>query len=141
MTTAIDTNILIDVLLPDPAFHEISAAAIAACVVAGPLVVCDAVYAELSAHFLARRDCDQFLADLQIRVEPLSLDALFLAGRTLAAYRKRGKEHTRVLADFLVGAHAQAQAACLLSRDRGFYRRYFASLKLLDPSKSGRLNK
>ncbi len=42
------------------------------------------------------------------------------------------------MADFLVGAHARAQADRLLSRDRGFYRAEFADLDILDPSVSGR---
>jgi hypothetical protein len=33
-----------------------------------------------------------------------------------------------------VGAHAQLQASRLLSRDRGFYRKLFPSLNLIDPS-------
>jgi hypothetical protein len=39
-----------------------------------------------------------------------------------------------VIADFLIGAHATTAADRLLSRDRGFYRRYFKGLTLLDPS-------
>jgi hypothetical protein len=44
------------------------------------------------------------------------------------------REH--LIPDFLIGAHALVQADALLSRDRGFYRRYFSKLKILDPAKS-----
>lgn len=44
----------------------------------------------------------------------------------------RGRE--RVVADFLVGAHAMLHADRLLTRDRGFYRKHFARLEILDPS-------
>lgn len=39
-----------------------------------------------------------------------------------------------VLSDFLVGAHALAQADGLLTRDRGFYGSYFPDLAIAAPS-------
>ena len=41
----------------------------------------------------------------------------------------------RVIADFLVGAHAVTGSDRLLTRDRGFYRSYFERLAVLDPSR------
>jgi hypothetical protein len=34
----------------------------------------------------------------------------------------------------LIGAHAQSQADILLTRDRGFFQRYFSDLRVVDPS-------
>jgi len=135
MITAIDTNILLDILAPDPEFLDDSVAALEEAARAGSMIVCDQVYAELCVHFASRRECDEFLRDGEIRVEALSAEASFAASRAWRAYRKQGGQRTRILADFLIGAHAQLQADRLLSRDRGFYRKLFPSLKLLDPSR------
>jgi predicted nucleic acid-binding protein len=100
----------------------------------GSLVVCDLVYAELCTHFSSQRECDAFLGSDEIRVESLRREAHFLASRAWRTYCQQGGQRARILADFLIGAHAQTQAQRLLSRDRGFYRKLFPSLDLLDPS-------
>ncbi len=46
----------------------------------------------------------------------------------------RGGEAKRVVADFLIGAHALRSADRLLARDRGYLRDYFASLDVWDPA-------
>jgi predicted nucleic acid-binding protein len=48
--------------------------------------------------------------------------------------KKSEEDRKRVVADFLIGAHAQVQADAFLTRDRGFYRRYFKSLKVVGPA-------
>jgi predicted nucleic acid-binding protein len=50
-------------------------------------------------------------------------------------YRRQGGTRERLMGDFLVGAHAQVRGGRLLSRDRGFYRRYFSEIELIDPSR------
>ena len=97
-------------------------------------MVCDLVYAELCAHFPTLRECDDFLEDNEIRVEFLRREAGFLASRAWRKYRMQGGQRTRILPDFLIGAHAQAQVTRLLSRDRGFFGKLFPSLTLIDPS-------
>lgn len=134
MITAIDTNILLDILAPNEKFCDASARALEDAATSGGLVICDLVYAELCVHFPTQRECDDFLYANEIRVEPLSREAHFLASRAWRMYRKQGGRRTRILTDFLIGAHAQAQASRLLSRDRGFYRRLLPSLTLIDPA-------
>jgi len=134
MITAVDTNVLIDLLLPNEAFVRRSTLAVEQAAAEGSLVICDLVYAELCGAFASQRECDAFIDDLEIRIEPLSRAASFLASRTWRSYRAHGGKRTRILADFLIGAHAQEQTSRLLSRDRGFYREMFPSLTLLDPA-------
>jgi predicted nucleic acid-binding protein len=134
MITAIDTNILLDILVPDQMFCDASIEALESAASDGSLVICDLVYAELCIHFAAKAECDRFLESSEIRVEHLTADAHFLASRVWRAYRRQGGQRARLLADFLIGAHAHLQASRLLSRDRGFYKSLFPELTLIDPS-------
>ena len=136
MITAVDTNVLLDILLPNEQFYERSAEALQDSATEGSLVIADIVYAELSVHFATQRDCDDFLESNGIQVQPLSRDTLFLASRAWRMYRQRGGKRSRILADFLIGAHGQEEADRLLSRDRGFYQELFPNLKLCDPSQN-----
>jgi len=49
-----------------------------------------------------------------------------------AERRRRQRDHgtRRILADFLIGAHAQVQGYRLLSLDEGLYRMAFPTLKI-----------
>lgn len=134
MITAVDTNILLDILVPNETFYEMSASALQDAATDGSLVVSDIVYAELCVHFETQRECDTFLESIEIRVQALTREAQFFASRAWRAYRRQGGQRTRILADFLIGAHAENQATRLLSRDRGFYRKLFPSLQLRDPT-------
>lgn len=135
MITAIDTNILLDILVPNEAFYDLSASALQDAAGQGSLVISDIAYAELCVHFTTQRDCDGFLDSNGIRVQALTREAHFHASRVWRTYRQQGGKRVKILADFLIGAHAQNQASRLLSRDRGFYGKLFPSLDLRDPTK------
>jgi predicted nucleic acid-binding protein len=138
MITAIDANVLLDVLAPNPEYFDRSVQALEEAAHAGSMVVCDPVYAELCVYFERQADCDQFLEENDIRVESLTRAASFLASRLWRTYRQEGGKRRRILTDFLVGGHAQVQASQLLSRDRGFYKEIFRSLPLVDPANPSR---
>ena len=140
MITAIDANILLDILIPNNEFCGASAEALEKAVSSGSLAICDIVYAEICVHFEKQRDCDAFLDANEIRVQALRAvlkkprDSHFRASRAWRNYRRQGGKRTRILADFLIGAHAERQATRLLTRDRGLYRELFPSLLVNDPS-------
>ncbi|CAN5531525.1 type II toxin-antitoxin system VapC family toxin [soil metagenome] len=134
MITAVDTSVLLDVFLPDPRFVGLSSTALQRAAVAGSLMICEIVYAELAAQFSRREQLDAVLEKLEIQLEPVGREAAFAAGRAFRRYRDSGGPKTRMISDFLIGAHAENQASCLLSRDRGFYRSYFKKLSLIDPA-------
>jgi hypothetical protein len=81
MITAIDTDVLLDVLIPNEKFCDASVSALEQAASQGSLVICDLVYAELCIHFNTQGDCDRFLDGNEIRVEALNKEAHFLAGR------------------------------------------------------------
>jgi len=133
MTTAIDSNVLIDLIGEKTVFTDASVSALDAARMDGALIICPVVVAEISGHFATPAALLSALADMQIVIEESDAGALHLAGITFLRYRQRsGKPRVRMLADFLVGAHAQHQADTLLTRDRGYYRTYFPKLHLVD---------
>jgi predicted nucleic acid-binding protein len=136
--TAVDSSVLLDVLGADPRFGAASREALRAAYDRGALVASDVVWAEVRAGFPSEAGFEEALSALGVRFEALSAEAAAAAGRLWRETRKTARsrrETSRVLADFLVGGHAALQAGALLTRDRGFYRRYFPGLKVIDPSK------
>jgi predicted nucleic acid-binding protein len=132
--TAVDTNVLLDVFGRDAEFGGRSAGALRRCIAEGKLVACDVVWAETGASFPDAEAAENALSTLRVDYSPLAAADALAAGRAWQEYRKAGGTRERVVADFLIGAHATAHADRLLTRDRGFYRSYFAELPIVDPA-------
>jgi predicted nucleic acid-binding protein len=136
MITAVDSSVLLDVLGADAAHGERSRDALREAFGAGALVACEVVWAEVRAHFADDGDCRAVFATLGVRFDALSVETALDAGRLWRQYQARRRSaQGRVLADFLIGAHAYREADALLTRDRGFYRDYFRDLRIVDPSR------
>jgi hypothetical protein len=154
LITAVDTNILLDVLGDSP-YSEASDSALAESLDAGGLIISEPVYAEVAGQFAAYRDFDTFLARTGLRLIQTSSRSLFVAGSAWRSYatrraagiqcpecgsqnrvtchscgaRLRSRQH--MVADFIIAAHALDHADRLLTRDRGYYRTYFPDLRLI----------
>jgi predicted nucleic acid-binding protein len=155
--TAVDSNVLIDILLPGSEFLERSKKELDRAFTEGTIVVCEVVYAELAGQFSAG-GLDRFLESTGVRLEPSTAGSLQVAGNAWLKYLSRKPEgmictgcgrrvsvacveckrpftaRQHLLSDFLIGAHAESLADRLLSRDRGYYRTYFPGLTVIDPS-------
>ncbi len=133
MITAIDTSVLLDVFAADPLFGPRSRAALRTCLDEGRVVACEIVWSELAGVFPSPAAAREQLEALGAEFDPIRVEAALEAGGAWKAYRARGGRRHRMVADFLVGAHALHQADRLLTRDRGFYRAYFRELRVLEP--------
>jgi predicted nucleic acid-binding protein len=134
MATAVDSSVLLDVLVADPRHVKSSAAALREAAAQGGLVIGEVVIAEITP-VLAGAAIREFLSDWQIVFVPSSAESAALAGEMFRTYLERGGKRGRVVPDFLIAAHAQLHADGLLARDRGYYRDYFKKLNLNDPSR------
>ena len=130
MITAVDTNILLDVFLPDKKFASGSSELLKLAYDEGALVICDIVYAELVPQFEKRSMLDSTLSTISVSLSSIDKDVAFLAGERWKVYRKSGGKRKRTITDFLIGAHAMIKAERFLTRDRGFYKSYFPDLRI-----------
>jgi predicted nucleic acid-binding protein len=130
--SAVDTSVLIDVLTADPDHGAASRAALADCLLVGKLVISDVAWAEAAAGFGDPAEVRPAIYGLHLELVPMGEAAASAAGSAWRRYRRSGGTRSRMIADFLIGAHALHHADRLVTRDRGFFREYFADLAIVD---------
>ena len=134
MITAVDTNVLLDVFLGDPRFGRASGEHLREALRLGAIMACEAVWAETAVVFPEQAAFEKAMRTLGIQFSPLTQQSAAEAGIAWKRYRDSGGKRLRMVADFLIGAHAAVQCDRLIARDRGFYRDFFHRLKITDPS-------
>lgn len=136
MITAVDTNVLLDVFTADPLHGPSSRTALGACLDEGRVMACDLVWAEIAAAFVHDNAASDALVSIGVTICPIPAEATTMAGRAWREQRLASPPGDHVLADFLVGAHAQVVTDRLLTRGGDFYRAHFTNLDIVDPSAS-----
>jgi predicted nucleic acid-binding protein len=129
----VDTCVLVDVSTADPRWMDWSVEQLAAWADRGPLLIAPIVFAEWCADFDAYEAAHDAVAAFGLTWQEPPRQALFLASRAHLAYRRRGGTRARVLADFLIGAHAAVIRAPVLTRDPHRFQSYFPSLEVVTP--------
>ena len=129
MITAIDSNVLMDVVFQTEPLWSASWDRVQTASQSGPLIICDAVYAEIVPLFHSQPSLDDWLGQFGIDVEPTDKEVAYLAGLRWAQYRAAGGPRTRVLPDFFIGAHALLRANLFLTRDRRYFATYCPELE------------
>lgn len=129
---AIDSSVLVD-LLADSAQADAAEACLRQCLSTGPVVVCDVVLAEVCSALRDGAEALSVLEDMSIRFNALEAKSALRAGEMQRRFRARGGKRERVVADFLIGAHAMLQCDGLITRDEGFFRDYFKGLRIVVP--------
>lgn len=137
MTTAIDTNVIVALWAEDAVLSLAAQTALEAAFRRGSLVVAAPVFAELiAAPGRTEAFVGALLEENGIVTDWNLNEAIWrAAGRAFQAYadrRHQQRDHgtRRLLADFLIGAHANVRGYRLLSLDERLYRAAFPTLKM-----------
>src|ERR1700704_4541661 len=137
MTTAIDTNVVIALWDKDAALSLAAQNALDAAFNRGTLVAAAPVFAELlAAPGRSETFVGSFFEETGITVDwELPEQIWRSAGRAFQAYaerrrRQRDRGARRILADFLIGAHALTNGCRLLTLDDRLYRTVFPKLSI-----------
>ena len=137
MTTAVDTNVVIALWDKDPTLSSAAEKALDTAFNRGTLVTAAPVFAELiAAPGRSEAFVGSFFEDTGIAIDwDLGEAAWRSAGRAFQGYAERRRKQRdagsrRILADFLIGAHAQTRGYRLLTLDERLYKLAFPTLTI-----------
>ena len=137
MMTAIDTNVIVALWNRDPGISMAAEKALEAFFRRGPLTISGPVFSELiAAPGRHESFVSSFLEENGISIDWNLEEGIWRsAGRAFQSYAVRRHRQSagrprRILADFLIGAHAHFRGYRLLSLDERLYRAAFPTLRL-----------
>ena len=129
----VDSNVILDIFLDDPEWADWSVGALANASCNSTLYINQIVYAEVSIGFDKIEELELALHQGGFQILDIPKEALFLAGKAYLNY-KRGKGNKKSpLPDFYIGAQAAVLGMDLITRDKGRYRTYFPTVRIICP--------
>lgn len=133
----VDSNVLIDLFGPEQGWYAWSSQAAEHAIETDELVVNVVAVAEVAPRLGSLAKFMDNIETIGARLTELTPEAAFSAGEAFAVYRDRRRANkdivSNILPDFLIGGHAQAIGATILTRDPRFYRSYFPTVPLITP--------
>ena len=133
--TSLDSNIVITSLDSSAPNQKAAQRAILTTARLGPLLISPPVYGELRASANWEDQIVFFLESTGIQVAWAMPESVWdKAGQALGNYarlRKGGQLPRRIMADFLIGAHAEHHKLALLTFDDTIYKAVFPQLQLV----------
>jgi len=137
MTTSIDSNILVALWRNSHTSNRVAAESLGEAHRRGSLVICAPVYAELTADpNRTMSELDEFASETGISIDWELEEAIWreagMASRGYAQRRIRsgGGAPRRILADFIIGAHALLRGYALLTLNSADYVVAFPQLQV-----------
>ena len=128
----VDSNIIIDTFEPGSDWFEWSTRVLGDLADDG-LFIDSVVAAEIGSRFHTLSEFIEALEMLGLPVMNLPLQGSWLAGQAYLAWVRNGGRRGAILPDLLIGAHATAEGARVLTRDPRRFRTYFPELELITP--------
>jgi len=138
MTTSIDSNIIVALWWESHSANRIAARMLDQAQNRGNLIISAPVYAELIADpKRSETELDEFALDTGIAIDwKIDEDIWREAGRAYRSYSRRrfrsgGSPPRRILADFIIGAHALKRGYTLLTLIEGDFATAFPGLTIV----------
>jgi predicted nucleic acid-binding protein len=129
----VDSIVILDIFLDDPKWADWSVGALANASYNSTLYINQIVYTEVSIGFDKIEELELALHQGGFQMLELPKEALFLAGKVYLNY-KRGKGTKKSpLPDFYIGAQAAVLGMDLITRDKGRYKTYFPTVRIICP--------
>lgn len=129
----VDTNVWIDCIDDESAWHGWAIDQLQECSARAPLHINIVIYTELLVPKTEVQALDALLDVYETWRTPLPWSCAALTASAFSLYRSRGGSRPRPLADFYIGAHAAVANLSVLTRDRSSYTSYFPRLALIAP--------